>query len=202
MIVEILQGEHQQQLQHLRYRQQAVYLIGTTNVLTTLNNKLTTNSNITTGTISCGDISGKSGLVSTFTATNVRATNRLYLGQSTSDVFTLLSLKQDILDSTDKNITTGTISSGNITGRNSTTISAPTVNATTSLIVNETNVFTELGNKQGTLEAGTGIAVDTTTNTISATGGNSTITAGDNLTITSDVIDVNQDIVSNFQTHW
>jgi hypothetical protein len=147
--------------------------------LDTKQNTLIPTSNITTGTISSGNITGRTS--TTITAPTISSSGSLFYGNSInvgSKIATIesnLNTKQNTLIPT-SNITTGTISSGNITGRTSSTISAPTITASSALLYGSTNVATKIGEletslngKQPTLVAGNNITISN--NTISATGG-------------------------------
>ena len=114
---------------------------------------LNVNSNIITGTIDSGTITGRSG--TTIQAPTISATSNLLVG--TTNIITELSNKQPILNAQNVNIITGTIDSGTITGRSGTTIQAPTISATSDLLVGTTNIITELGNKQQSLNQGLAI---------------------------------------------
>ena len=114
---------------------------------------LNVNSNIITGTIDSGTITGRSG--TTIQAPTISATSDLLVG--TTNIITELSNKQPILNAQNVNIITGTIDSGTITGRSGTTIQAPTILASSDLLVGTTNIITELGNKQQSLNQGLAI---------------------------------------------
>jgi hypothetical protein len=101
---------------------------------------LDTTSNIITGTIDSGSITGRAG--TTIQAPTITATSNLLVG--TTNIITELSNKQPILNATNVNITTGSITSGS-------TIQAPTITATSNLFVGTTNIMTELSNKQQSL---------------------------------------------------
>jgi hypothetical protein len=144
------------------------------NIETSLNGKqatLTSSSNLTTGTISSGNITGRTGAI--ITAPTITAgTNLLYgsnnVGKKTSSIETCLNTKQATLTPS-SNITTGTINSGNIT--------APTITASSDLLYGSNNVGTKilsiettLNGKQNTLISGTNINIDEN-NIIFSTGG-------------------------------
>ena len=114
---------------------------------------LNVNSNIITGTIDSGTITGRSG--TTIQVPTISATSDLLVG--TTNIITELSNKQPILNAQNVNIITGTIDSGTITGRSGTTIQAPTILASSDLLVGTTNIITELGNKQQSLNQGLAI---------------------------------------------
>jgi hypothetical protein len=136
---------------------------------------LGSNINITTGTIGAGNITGRTG--TTITAPIITASGSLLYGTTNvaTKITELETTKQNTLDA-DDNITTGTISSGDITGRIGTTITAPIITASGSLLYGDTNVATKIGSieatllgKQSTLTAGNNITI--TNNTISSTDG-------------------------------
>ena len=114
-------------------------------------NKLTSTSYITTGTISSGKITGRDLAVLDFPTIygTVIQANTLIYGTSTnvaleiSGLYSSVSNKQTSLGS-NINITTGTISSANITGRTGTTITAPTITASSNLLYKTTNVGTKI----------------------------------------------------------
>ena len=147
--------------------------------LDTKQNTLTLTTNINTGTISSGNITGRTG--TTITAPTISSSGSLFYGNSInvgSKIATIesnLNTKQNTLIPT-SNIATGTISSGNITGRTSSTISAPTLTASSALLYGSTNVATKIGeletNKQNKLIAGNNITIDEN-NLISSSGGGS-----------------------------
>jgi len=90
------------------------------------------------------------------------------------------------------NITTGTISSGNITGRDTATFSAETIKAGINLLYGTTNfgtkiatIETSLNGNQSTLVAGDNITIDG--NTISSTAGSD---------VTQEDLDLKQDTLS------
>jgi hypothetical protein len=137
------------------------------------------------GTISCGNITGRTG-------TTISAPTLLYgttnVSAKISDIESSLFEKQaSLTTSTDINI--GSITCGNITGRTSTTtITSATITASTNLLIGTTNVGTKissietsLNSKQSTLIAGDNISI--INDAISSTGGGTTIdsTAGGNL---------------------
>ena len=66
------------------------------------------------------------------------------------------------------------------------------LNVSNELIVNGTNIETEIATKQDLLTAGTGITI--VGNTISSTGGGSSLTAGDNIDITNNVVSTTADV--------
>jgi len=85
------------------------------------------------------------------------------------------------------NIITGTIDSASITARTGTTITAPTITAGTNLLYGSTNVGTKIGQletslngKQSTLVAGDNITISN--NTISSTGGTDLNSSSDIIT--------------------
>jgi hypothetical protein len=102
---------------------------------------LTSTSNITTGTISSGKITGRDLAVLDFPTiygTVIQADTLIYgtsnnVGTIITSINSTLNNKQAALGS-NINITTGTISSGNITGRTSTTITAPNITASSNLL--------------------------------------------------------------------
>jgi hypothetical protein len=98
---------------------------------------LISTSNIITGTISSGNITGRTG--TTITAPTITASGSLLYGTTNvakkiATIESNLNVKQATLIST-SNITTGTISSGNIT--------APSITASTNLLYGNTNVGTK-----------------------------------------------------------
>ena len=101
---------------------------------------LTSTSNITTGTISSGKITGRDLAVLDFPTiygTVIQADTLIYgtrnnVGTIIISIISTLNYKQAALGS-NINIITGTINSGNITGRTSTTITAPTITASSNL---------------------------------------------------------------------
>ena len=109
---------------------------------------LNSTSNIITGTISCGNLTGRTSTI--ITAPTITASSNLLYGSAKTNVGTKISSiesslngKQPTLTST-SNITTGTISSGTITGRTGATITAPTITAGTNLLYGSTSVGTKI----------------------------------------------------------
>jgi hypothetical protein len=149
---------------------------------------LSSTSNIITGTISCGNITGRTG--TTVTAPTITASSNLFYGSTNvatkiATIETNINGKQPTLSST-SNIITGTISCGNITGITGTIVTAPTITASSNLFYGSTNVATKIATietningKQPTLIAGNNITIDQTTNTISSTGGGGITTIND-----------------------
>jgi len=158
---------------------------------------LDSSTDLTVGTINCGNLTGRTG--TTITAPTITASSNLlhestntYVATKISSIETTLNGKQNTLAST-TNITTGTISSGTITGKTGTTITAPNITASSNLLYGSTNVGTKISSietsfntKQTTLGSTTNI----TTGTIScgnitgrdtATFSAQTIKAGTNL---------------------
>jgi hypothetical protein len=171
------------------------------------------NINIITGTISSSNITGRTG--TTITAPTITASSNLLYGTTNvgtkiSSIETSLNTKQPTLSLT-TNIITGTISSGNITGRTSTTITAPTITASSNLLYGTTNVGTKIAeletNKQNTLTTTTDLTLrDFTCNSITSGGVNlntslnskqNTLTAGDNITITNNIISSTSDVTQD-----
>jgi hypothetical protein len=112
---------------------------------------LTSTSNITTGTISSGKITGRDLAVLDFPTiygTVIQADTLIYGTSNNYETIitsfsSTLNNKQAALGS-NINITTGTISLGNITGRTSTTITAPTIIASSNSLYGTTNVETKI----------------------------------------------------------
>jgi hypothetical protein len=129
-----------------------------TSIESNVNNKqqiLASNINITTGTISSGNIVGRTN--TSITAPNITASGNLLYGTTNvatkiASIESDLNTKQQILIAT-SNIITGTIDSGNITGRTNTSIISPTITASGNLLYGTTNVGTKIGQLETALDA-------------------------------------------------
>jgi hypothetical protein len=118
--------------------------------LDTKQNTLTSSSNITTGTISSGSITGRDLGVLDFQTIygSLIQANTLIYGSSNNVANKITSIesnvntKQGLLGS-NINIITGTIEAGNITERTGTSITAPTITASTNLLYGSNNVGTK-----------------------------------------------------------
>ena len=124
---------------------------GGVNLNTSLNGKQSTlnstTTNIITGTIDSGNITGRTG--TTITAPTITASGNLLYGTTNvatkiSDIETSLNTKQPTLTAS-TNINTGTITSGNIIGRDTASFSAQTIKAGINLLYGTTNVGTKIG---------------------------------------------------------
>jgi hypothetical protein len=104
------------------------------------NNKqgaLGSNINITTGTISSGNIPGRTGTTitaPTITASSILLYGTTNVGTKIATIESSLNTKQATLTST-SNLITGTVSSFNITGQTGTKITAPTITASSNLLL-------------------------------------------------------------------
>jgi hypothetical protein len=140
------------------FLQQEVVFGITQEQLDTKQNTLTSSSNITTGTIDSGSITGRDlGVLylKTIYGTLIQA-NTIIHGTSNNIATNITSIesnennKQPILDS-NIIITTGTISSGNIVGSKNTSITAPTITASGNLLYGTTNVATKIASIETSL---------------------------------------------------
>ena len=129
------------------------------------------NTDITTGTISSSDITGRFG--TTIKAPNIHATGNLLINKNTTndETINVLTDKQDTIYAT-TDIVPRQIVFSTIIGRTNATITSDNIKAKSSLSFLKNNqyldVSSQLDTKQDILIAGNNITIDQTTNTISA----------------------------------
>jgi hypothetical protein len=156
--------------------------------------KLTAETNITTGTISSGSITGRDlGVLDfpTIYGSLIQASTIIY-GTSNNIATKITSIESNVNNKQGKlgsniNIITGTIDSGTITGRTGTTITAPTITASGNLLYGSNNVGTKISGIETSLNTKQQTLI-LTSNIITGTIDSGTITGRTGTTIAAPTI--------------